>query len=304
MNLLQKNGNFALQDRIKAFLGFRKKRLKPAWVYISGGIIWRLLFSESGALVGESRDDKRKRAEFFCLDSQNGLVRWSHLSLDESWWIGIEALHGEVLLLHGFLKPDMPEHRKIVAVDLASGQVLWKNDDVTFWFAHGGKAYSYKTLFERRVGYAFDVKSGELVEEFPDGLDKLDALREVLFGKGEEANMFFPNIHDPQNPDAVISNILQEQLKSHRIAGSVEYISLRGKLLFNFYEDQKKTVSDPVTLTNTFCIIDVSSGKTVFTEVLNHDVKAPVPDSFFVREDSVYFVKDHNTLTALQPWKS
>src|SRR5450759_102613 len=104
---------------------FQKKQLKPAWSYTTEGVLWRLLFSETNFIVGEDRDTEKKEVSFFCLNASNGDVLWKDISFAEPWWIGIEGIvHGKVFL-HGFKKPDMPEHGRIIAVDLGTGRELW-----------------------------------------------------------------------------------------------------------------------------------------------------------------------------------
>jgi len=55
---------------------------------------------------------------------------------------------------------------------------------------------------------------------------------------------------------------------------------------------------------NRLSVIDMQEGNSVFTAVLAGEVRAFIPDSFFVKNPYVFFVKDQTTLTAVKIWKS
>ena len=86
-----------------SLFGFLKdQKLKPTWEYKVDGLIWRVIPAESGKIVGEVRNVTKKATSFFCLNQMTGEVFWEDLKFGERWWIGIEAIHKDVILLHGF----------------------------------------------------------------------------------------------------------------------------------------------------------------------------------------------------------
>jgi len=52
-------------------------------------------------------------------------------------------------------------------------------------------------------------------------------------------------------------------------------------------------------LKNTLSVIDTSTKKKVYFDVLNESTPYPVPDSFFVDGQRVYYIKERKTLVAL-----
>jgi hypothetical protein len=89
-----------------SLFGFLKdQRLGATWTYKVDGVIWRVIPAESGKIVGEVRNVAKKTASFFCLNQMTGEVFWEDLKFDERWWIGIETIHEDIILLHGFSTP-------------------------------------------------------------------------------------------------------------------------------------------------------------------------------------------------------
>jgi hypothetical protein len=48
----------------------------------------------------------------------------------------------------------------------------------------------------------------------------------------------------------------------------------------------------------------LKSEKTLYNEIIAKGVRVPSPDSFFIKDDYLFFINHQTLLTALQPWKS
>src|SRR5258707_14789953 len=105
----------------------KSKEVTVAWQYTTKGNLWRLFPSASGHIVLEDRNVERKEVSFACLDHQTGKVFWADVQFQERWWISIDSICSGVLFLHEYASPDMPDHKKIYAVDLSSGVLIWSN---------------------------------------------------------------------------------------------------------------------------------------------------------------------------------
>ena len=66
----------------------------------------------------------------------------------------------------------------------------------------------------------------------------------------------------------------------------------------------RKENSSSATLENMITVYDTERREKQFNEVIVKGVQVPSPDTFFVKDEFVYYIKNQNTLTALQPWKS
>jgi hypothetical protein len=279
------------------------KSLSPDWTFTASGMIWRMLLAEPERIVGECRDPEKKVASFFCIDLSSGKPLWKDLVLDELWWVGIETVRDNVILLHTFSQPDMPQHKGIRALDVSSGVELWRNDDVSYWFGHGGRVIAYRDFFEKRVGYEMDLRSGALLKTHDTSLNDLQELRR-LDDHQQSSDVTLPEVFTDEEAIPPIADIIRKETKGKKLAGKVEYITQRDFLLFNYHVPQGESTGESPKLENNFMVYDLSSGKRIFAKVIARDLTGYVPDAFFLKGPLAIFIQDQKALTALRLWKS
>lgn len=285
--------------RLLAF--FRNGKLAPDWEYHVKGIIWRTLFSEDDRIVGEDRDQQTKSVTFFCLDAKSGKVLWEDVRLDEPWWVSIELISGGVVFINGFVKPDLPEPGKIYAVDGESGKPLWANSELKMLFVAGGRVYAQRELFDRRLYCALDLRTGDLVSEFGTDTEQIDLLREE--GRSPSIRgLVFPEILTEHSHDyAFVRPILTRRCNEGKIKGPIEFIHFGKFILISFHELIDAQVKNGEgRLDNRFLIVDGDSQKVVFEETLNRKAAGAAPDSFFMKDDRVYFIREKKHLVAIR----
>ena len=281
----------------------RSERLDTGWKYVANGMIWRLLLTERGRVVGECRNQDKKTVSFFCLDEESGKPLWQDLNLEEPWWVGIEAVLNDTLLLHTYASPDMPEHRGIRAYDTQTGVLRWRNDNVTFWFGFGDRVFAYRDLFEKRVGYEIGLQTGELRATYDESLRELHALRGEAIESQSDSAVTPPEIMSDDALDPSILALVNRTTKGKKIAGNVEYIKQNDLLAFNYHILAGTPAAQSQSFENHFFIYRLPQGTCAFSDIIGRDLKAYVPDSFFIRRSRLFFVKDQHTLTALRLWK-
>ncbi|MCX6121295.1 MAG: DUF4905 domain-containing protein [Ignavibacteriales bacterium] len=284
---------------------FKEKQLKPAWIFDAGALIWRIFFTSNNLIIGETRNQETKSTSFFCIDIHSGKPLWQHIGFDEPWWIGIEAVHEKWMILHGFVRPDMPEHRGIRVIDIPSGKLLWRNDTLAFWFIDHETLYAHKYLFEKHLGCELDINTGTLLHEHSDTLDLLQELRQKVTQKESEhqQDVVFPEVFDENEADAALRKIVQRLTEGKALEGWIEYISHRGILIVSQYR-RIQNQSDSSLLNNLLAVCDLKTEKTLYSDVIAQGLKTPSPNSFFIKDDLLIFIKHQTTLIALQPWKS
>ena len=283
--------------KIFSFLG--QKKLNPEWTYSAHGSIWRILFSPSGRLVGECRDHRQKSATLFCLDEKTGSPVWQDLRLNEPWWIGIDAVYHDTVVVHEFANPGLPEHKGIIVLGLEQGNELWRNSEMTFWFAYKESVYAYKPKFEKRIGYRLSLHSGAVEEEFGDALDDLQALRKLALDEQQADDFLFPEILENESSDPLVAALVAAETGGAIVHGGIECIRSQHHLLFNYYTSGRASTPESPVLENRFVVFDMQRQAKIYTETLAVDAKAPTPDSFFIKGRLVYFIKNQNILTAL-----
>lgn len=262
--------------------------LKPSWTYAASQPIWRIIFSHNGYIVCEERNTDRKIVSFSCIESATGTVVWKERTFNEQWWIGIEGMTNDRLYLHGFRKPDMPEHLGIIAVDLQSGNELWRSMQSSFLTDDRSFVYGCKDLFERRVFHKIERNTGtflEQLESLPAGLESNVQL--------EKTDFTFPAPWNNGESD-IINALHIVRIDPHSIQ-SVEYIRSGAFLIFNTYTGG----TSEGEMRNTLSIIDTTTKKKVYSDVLNESTPYPVPDSFFLDGRTVYYIKERTTFVAL-----
>lgn len=252
------------------------------------------MFSDNGLIIGENRDTEKKSVTFFCLNAADGTVVWKEKQFSEQWWIGLEGISGDRLFLHGFQKPNMPEHKGIICVDARTGSELWRNADSALLTTRSPYVYGYRDLFERRVYHEIDETTGVFnreMDELPDGVDGNVTL--------EKTDFLFPQQLEPANERLwrLLPRIVQRNDANIR---SAEYIETNDRALINIYSIHPKPGENgQENLTNTLYIVEAASGKKLFSDVLNKETPYPVPDSFFVDHHTLYYIKERKTAVAL-----
>ena len=270
---------------------FAIQKLSPKWHYSADHTLWRLMFSENGLTIGEDRDTENKTVSFFCLNSADGSVLWSHKTFAEQWWIGMEGVSGDRLFFHGFKKPDMPEHKSIICVDVHTGNERWRNDDCAFLAADAQFVYGYRDLFDRRVYYKLEGNSGTFLEE----QSELPVPPNGLY-TSEKSDFSFPRPYG----EVTIPEISSFTGKYSDTIKSIEYIETDKFVIFNIHTVRNSSQKEmQESLTNTLYVIDRHSGKKIFKDVLNSDSPYPVPDSFFLDMSVLYYIKERTSLIAL-----
>jgi len=282
----------------------KEKQLKPAWNFDACTLIWRLFFTSNNLLIGETRNQEDKSTSFFCVDLFSGKPLWQNIAFDEPWWIGIEAVHEKWMILHGFVRPDMPEHRGIRVVDIESGKLAWKTDNLSFWFVDHEILYAHKYLFEKHIGCELDIKTGAVIHENSDSLDHLQELRQKVSQKESERqqNVIFPEIFDEYQGDSGLRTIIQQISEGKALDGWIEFLFHRDILIVSQYRQEQNNTESGL-LNNILSVHDLISKKTLYRDFIAKGVKTPSPDSFFVKDNLLIFIKHQSMLTALQPWK-
>ncbi len=267
---------------------FQSSKLQSSWSYEADQIIWRLL-PTANKLIGESRNIETKQVSFFCLDAVTGKPLWQNLTFEEQWWVSIESVHQNILFFHEFATPDLPDHKRIRAVDLETSKLLWMNDEHQLMFSKGIYAYVSKVGFEQRFYYEVDLQNGSVVREVQ--AQEIRELQDSLEEKDEATT--FPMAIQPG--EQIVQGSLAKSLQ-HAIYS--EYIEAGDKLIVAYYEPDEQQ-GQVKTLVQRLIIAD-KRGKLQYQETINTGVAYPMPDSFLCMGNFLYFIKNKKILVAVQ----
>lgn len=261
-------------------------KLKKNYKFDNKRQIWRIIPTNDGKLILEEREPEKKQAYFHCLSLESGKKILSNFQLDNSFWVGIEAVLGYTIFFHKFAKPDMPKHKGIFAFDFYSKKTLWENPDIIYQFILHDKIYAYVDKFEGRKYFALNPMSGEIIDELDDNYEMINSLRDESIKGENNKGYFFPELFEPASvTNKNATEFIQTLKNNHVISGKIEYILNENLMMFSFHEANSKG-----SLNNLFKAVDLSTGKYILEEVINKETDMFFTDSFFIKDDLLFLL--------------
>ena len=251
--------------------------------------------SSSGYFVGEDRDPVKKSVSFFCIEHRQGDVLWNRREVSEQWWVSLNSIHGSTVFLHEYATPDMPDQKKIFALDIETGDLRWSNDELRFLFAHDTSVYASKDGFDQRQFYEMDIASGKIVNEVDAAT--LGSFRERM--ASETVQLDFPHMTDISS---IQSEILTHAIRKIALISDriefMEHIDMPDVDVVSLYESADANPASQ-SFRQHFIIAGKENADVQYQDILAEDVKTPVPDTFFSWNDMIYYIKEKKTLCAI-----
>lgn len=260
------------------------------YLYTKGRDLWRLLPAGFNKLLIEERDRTSREAFYTCIELSSGKVLFENFQPGEKIWSGVEEIYKEIIYFHRYAKPDMPNHIGIIAYDINKGIILWQNDDFIFSFAANDKVYCFNTSFEGRKYYEIDYLTGEVIKDLGEDYELINSLSKKKKDDQLLNNYSFPETHIEGN-DLVIDELVAIAKKERVSAGKTDILKKDDLILTSFH-----TVNDNGSLTNHFICIDIFNKMIILEIVLNKELKAYIPDSFFMVNDLLLLLLDKEKL--------
>ncbi|MBI9070911.1 MAG: DUF4905 domain-containing protein [Melioribacteraceae bacterium] len=267
-------------------------KIKKTLSFNSSKNIWRLLLSDTNKLLIQTMDSKTREVFFNYFDSYSGKTILKNYQPDEKYFVGVEAIQNDLIYFHKFAKPDMPNHKGIIAFSVSSKEILWENEELEFYFLLNDKIICRKQLFDSWNYKALDSKSGVCLDE-EISYDKLLELRKQQIING--SNILPVNFNNTNPDNRTASDFIEDAINAVDITGYPEYAVCDNLLVFNYHEKQKKGYFD-----NQFFIVDLVRKKTLYSDKINSGLQNFVPDSFFIKDDLIFILKNKNEVKVLQ----
>jgi hypothetical protein len=273
---------------------FLRKRgaLKPAWRYVSEGVLWRILISPGGRLVGESRDLQKMAVSFFCVDVRSGVALWEKATYGEQWWMGIEDLCGEVLLLHKYATPSMPEHKGILAIRGESGKLLWSHEDLMYEFNSTRSIVASQTTARGRQFVQVEVEGGLVERTLSE--EEVRAMRER---SSTSTDVITPTlVYDVADESSEVAAVVRNYCDIQKLMGRVEFLEHEGMVIVSFRERGPFSSDGQARMNNILRIVERGNGKVLFESKVNADFEAA--GTFLLRENMLFYIDERAALTA------
>lgn len=267
-------------------------KIKKLYTYKSKQQIWRILLTDFNQLVIETRDSETREVFFNCVDIETGKPVFKDFQFEEKSWIGIEAVYKDVIIFHKYIQPDLPGHKEIICFDTASQKILWSEDKLTFLFLYNDQVISSVNTFDGWHFYALDYKSGQIVADYGENALQINQMRNA---SDEEKDFSLYKFPDKMAKDLIRKiegdTKIKDLILNLDIVGDVEYTSHNDLFLMNYHHRDIGNITR-----NKFAAIDLERNKVIFEEVLNSEVKAFVPDCFFVYRNFLILLKEKDQI--------
>lgn len=261
-------------------------KLLKLYSYNNKKQIWRIIPTASDKIAVEERTPD-KQVFFSCFHLNDGRKIFSDYQLDEKYWIGIEALHNDIIYFHKYEKPDMPAHKGIIALDIHSQLELWRNEDYYFSFIGEEKIFCVRQLFESREYFTVNLLSGELVDEPPIVGHDIEEKKLLTENELNYDSYKFPQKWFANGSDSLINDKkLNELLNTEPVAGNIEFITFNESLLISYNVLEKGNL-----FTNNFKMIDLTTGEINYETTLADHWKTMLSDSFFIINNYLLLLK-------------
>jgi hypothetical protein len=274
----------------------KSHKLKPLWRFACrkpAEIIWKLLISPDGILAGEERDTEEKTASIFALDVPSGKVLWRDVEIDEAWWFNSERATSDNLFIQKFRKPDMPEPKGIVALDIQSGALRWEQPDVSMLFEYDGKIYAQREALGRKEFFAIGSISGEVLEAYGSEKENILAMQRMVIDT-DRHSVYSVAITPEDELFSAIGNVLADVLDVNELRGTIDFAEFGKYIIFSYHE---RIMNDPQAmlgnlLRNYLKVLDKEKGEIVYSDEPNAETPYPVPENFFIHRGVLIYVKE------------
>ena len=248
-------------------------------------------------MIGEERRIEEKKALFFCLNREDGQELWQHPSPGDQWWVGIEAVYRDTVILHGFANPNLPLHRGIIAVDILTGTKLWENHALEFiGIAEDSVVGSGETAAGRSF-VELDRRSGTKTRDLP-----ASELRALSFDQaGLESEMKVPvPLEQLAADDPQVDAAIRIHDEAGTLAGPVEAVEQEGFVIFDCHEATGHGAEQERLLSSVVKVIELATGRLVYSDTIGTGVDTVIPELFFVQQGMLYYIKERRTLIAVR----
>ncbi|HVO76097.1 MAG TPA: DUF4905 domain-containing protein [Ignavibacteriaceae bacterium] len=263
-------------------------KIKKEYEFTHNRQLWRIIPTATGKVILEERDTELKEAYFNCLEMNKGKIIFENLQLDEKFWIGIEGVYTDIIFFHKYLKPDMPAHKGVIALDINSRSVLWENTEYNFLFIADKKLYCYKSFFEGKRYFVLDFLTGVPIKDFGDDYSEISRIKEGVSGENEENDYIFP---EPFDENKSSDPLLLNKINREKIAAGKIQTARFGDLLFlHTLENTRRGVR------NIFKVIEIPTGKIILEETINKEIEKFLPETFFIKGSLLFLLKEKDTL--------
>lgn len=241
------------------------------------GTIWNTLADAcNNRLFLEVRDIQEKKVSFSALNLQNNQWLWKDVSLEEPWWVSLNAIAGNRLLLTVYTDTHNPDQKSLIAYDVLENKIAWWRNGFSLSAANSGYVKGVDTKFSHK----------EIILDSFTGLPA----QQVDFDLAVSQN--FPVIRPFQYEQGTehfdtVSDFLKSHLGIMPVI-TIEYLEFKGLIGISVFLKEQDLAN--------YLYVFTSGGEVLLKEQLGDGLKGVGLDTFFIFSGHLIFVKNKREL--------
>ena len=253
--------------------------------------MWRIrLDAPVGWMALEVRDADLLQARFYTLQLIDARLLELKLPDPNTWWLGLEDVHEQVVYLHGYGDRKLGQHKGIRAFAANSGIALWQQPELAFYGLEerGLLAYdvtqSGRELLLLESGYGKTIRNDINQKEAADRVQQYHQLR---YGA-----VLYPHLYrEGEKSFGQVREFLAQLLDCEPVK-VIEYAETDTCLVVSYYLEVGENKLD-----NFLAVFDLN-GFLHLNELLAGAIDGVGSDTFFIFMRSLYFVQNKTILKA------
>jgi len=133
-----------------------------------------------------------------------------------------------------------------------------------------------------------EIETGEILSEITGGeVDSILLAKERIAGL-QYKDFVYPLIYSSE----VNNEYLSAKIRGLTLKGPLEYASYKNYLIYNYHEQAE-------ILSNKLEVYDSNAEDIAFKDILNRSVSNYAPDSFFIKDSYLFYVREKVELTSI-----
>jgi hypothetical protein len=255
------------------------KKIEIAFSDHVPGTIWKTLADpDTKRLYIEVRNGELKQVSFSALDLETQQWLWCNVKLEESWWINLAAVSGDIILFTVYTDTNNPDRKSILAFDSQLQKIIW-------WKPN----YSINTVLGSCVtGVDTKIGSKEIMLNIFDGSE----LSENSVVLQKEQNLFIIRPFQYHEGSAHFETLRSFITRKCAISPviSIEYCEYHSLILISAFTRSEDLAN--------YLIVFNSEGDLLLQETLGEHLKGIALDTFFIFSGYLIFVKNKSELVS------
>jgi hypothetical protein len=237
------------------------------------GVIWKTLADPvHKRLYLEVRDLSRKQVSFSAVDLETATWLWKDVSFDERWWISLQAVFNNMLLLTIYTDTHNPDQKSVLAFDVTTQKTAWWKNNFTVTSVSAGQVWGVDTKFGARE-VVLSLTDGQMLPQEALLLQEEQNLMITRPFQYQEGTTHFDSVRTFLNIKCEISPII-----------TIEYCEYHSLILISAFTGKNDLAN--------YLFVFNSSGELMIKETLGEHLNGIALDTFFIFSGYLIFVKN------------